>query len=147
MRSPTCRTDPQFTAAMWYRILLPELLPSVGGRPLPGRRHARTPTRSPPLPETDLSDSYLAAVRQRLPGRTTVAPPEEPRPGRPRRSYFNSGVLLLNLGADALRREAGRRCAPSPVERGGELLRPDQDALNVVLGARRLLAGAALELL
>jgi lipopolysaccharide biosynthesis glycosyltransferase len=123
-----------FTGAMWYRTFLPELLPDVD-RVLYLDVDTIAVDDLTPLWETDLSEHYVAAV-------TNVF-----QPGHAARSadlglpspdvYFNSGVLLFNL--DTMRRdaraEAIRECAR---ERGGELGWPDQDALNLVLGTRRV---------
>ena len=85
--------------------------------------------------EVDLSGHFLGAVtnvfeRHRLdrPAELGLAGPG---------AYFNSGVLLLNL--DEMRRAGSTEAlARHARERAAELLWPDQDTLNVVLGARRL---------
>jgi lipopolysaccharide biosynthesis glycosyltransferase len=127
-------TDRQFTAAMWYRILLPELLPSVA-TVLYLDVDTLVLDSLVPLSETDLSDSYLAAVSNVFQANHIHRPKNLGMP--PSQVYFNSGVLLMNL--DLMRRDAAtaqlRECARS---RGDDLEWPDQDALNLVLGARRL---------
>lgn len=119
--------------ATWYRIFLPELLPTVD-RLLYLDADLLVTDDLSPLWELDLRDRYLGAV-------TNVIEPEyADRPaalGLTPDSYFNAGVLLLNLAA--MRRdgctEALRRFG---VDEAPRLLWRDQDALNVVLGSRRL---------
>jgi lipopolysaccharide biosynthesis glycosyltransferase len=125
--------DSRFTAAMWYRLFLPELLPRVE-RVLYLDADTIVTDSLAPLWETDLGGFWLAAV-------TNVF--EEWSAGRPAElgladagHYFNSGVLLLNLGE--IRRDGrGETLRELARERGGELLWPDQDTLNLVLGERR----------
>lgn len=126
--------DGYFTAAMWYRILLPELLPG-SDRVLYLDADTLVLDDLAPLAELDLGDAPVAAVTNVFEVWRGTAHTD--RLGLDRAGYFNSGVLLLNLrelrrsGAmDDLRRVVA--------ERGDDLLWPDQDALNLVLGARRL---------
>lgn len=121
-------------ATMWYRIFLPELLPDVE-RVLYVDVDVLVVDRLDPLWELDLDAYYLAAVTN-VPEQHMIAHAQDlglDGPG----AYFNSGVLLMNL--ELMRRhrcsEALAECAR---ERAGELLWPDQDALNIVLGAHRL---------
>jgi len=124
----------QFTAAMWYRIFLPDLLPDVE-RILYLDVDTIVVDSLEPLWGIDLRGRYLGAVTNvfqpnhlHRPASLGLAGPE---------AYFNSGVLLLNL--DEMRRD---NCTAALFEyaaaRGAELEWPDQDALNVVLGGRRL---------
>jgi lipopolysaccharide biosynthesis glycosyltransferase len=120
--------------ATWYRIFLPELLEGLD-RVLYLDSDLIVVDDLAPLWDTPLGDHYLAAV-------TNVLEPEySDRPGElgihEPNSYFNAGVMLMNLAAmraddctEALL-AFGTREAP-------RLLWRDQDALNVVLGARRL---------
>ncbi|MEJ7784872.1 MAG: glycosyltransferase family 8 protein [Solirubrobacteraceae bacterium] len=128
------RVRGHFTSAMWYRILLPDLLERVG-RVLYLDVDTLALASIAPLWDVDLSDALAGAV-------TNVF--EEWRDtehtdalGLARADYFNSGVLLLNL--DEMRRsnttEELRRVA---ADRSEQLLWPDQDALNLVLGRRRV---------
>jgi lipopolysaccharide biosynthesis glycosyltransferase len=123
-----------FTAAMWYRIFLPELLPETD-RVLYLDVDTIVVDSLEPLWAIDLRGHYLGAVtnvfqRNHLhrPAALGLAGPEV---------YFNSGVLLLNL--EEMRRDG---CTAALYEyaaaRGDALAWPDQDALNVVLGGRRL---------
>lgn len=123
-----------FTPAMWYRILLPELLPDLD-RVIYLDVDIIVLDSLDPLWEQDLGDHLLGAV-------TNVFEPEHL--GRPAElglggpdAYFNTGVLLLDLAR--LRREratqALRRYA---LEHREQLLWPDQDTFNVVLRGRRL---------
>ena len=122
----------EFTVAMWYRILLPELV--AADRVLYLDVDTLALDALAPLWATDLGDAYLGAVTN------VLMPHHAGRPaslGLDPAAYFNSGVLLLNLAA--MRRDGStaalRDCA---VRRGAELEWPDQDALNLVLGARRV---------
>jgi lipopolysaccharide biosynthesis glycosyltransferase len=126
-----------FTAAMWFRIFLPELLPEAD-RALYLDVDTLAVGPLAPLLSLDLDDAYVAAVTnvflpQHLERLATLSLRE---PG----AYFNSGVLLMNLETmrrdgctDKLREYAARR--------GSELEWPDQDALNAVLGTRWLRLG------
>ena len=122
-----------FTAAMWYRIFLPELVPE-SDRVLYLDVDTIAVDSLEPLWATDLGDHYLGAVTN------VFMPHHMQRPaslGLTRETYFNSGVLLLNL--DAMRRDGCTQALRDyAVERGEAIAWPDQDALNAVLGARRL---------
>ncbi|MCW2967336.1 MAG: LPS:glycosyltransferase [Solirubrobacteraceae bacterium] len=123
-----------FTAAMWYRIFLPELLPA-SRRVLYVDVDTLALDDLSPLWDVDLTGRLLGAVtnvfepfRRERPAELGLSGPE---------AYFNSGVLLLHL--DELRREhASERVRAFAVEHGPDLLWPDQDALNVVLGEGRV---------
>jgi lipopolysaccharide biosynthesis glycosyltransferase len=123
-----------FTKAMWYRILLPQLLPDVD-RVLYLDVDTIASDSLEPLWALDLADSYLAAVTNVFQHNHLHRPAELGLPGS--QQYFNSGVLLMNLAA--MRRDdctgALFSCA---IERADGLEWPDQDALNLVLGSRRL---------
>jgi lipopolysaccharide biosynthesis glycosyltransferase len=124
----------QFTAAMWYRIFLPDLLPDVE-RILYLDVDTIVVDSLDPLWDLDLRGRYLGAVTNvfqpnhvHRPATLGLAGPEV---------YFNSGVLLLNL--EEMRREGSTAALLEYASaRGAELEWPDQDALNVVLGRRRL---------
>ena len=103
-------------------------------RPVPRRRHARLddlgrcgrPTSATPTsaPSRTSSSTTTSTARREL----GLAEPQV---------YFNSGVLLMNL--DAMRRDGSRgRCASAPAPTRSASAWPDQDALNLVLGPRRL---------
>lgn len=125
---------PEFTSAMWYRILLPELLPEVE-RVLYLDVDTMVVDSLEPLWETDVSEHLLGAVSNVFQDNHLHRPGELGIPSY--KDYFNSGVMLMNLREMRRCGAAGqvRRCA---IERGEELEWPDQDALNLVLGARRL---------
>jgi len=124
----------QFTAAMWYRIFLPELLPNVD-RVLYLDSDTIVADSLEPLWEIGLGDSYLGAVTNVFQRNHLQRPAELGLSGP--EVYFNSGVLLMNL--DQMRRD-GCSAALSGYARAHthKLEWPDQDALNVVLGGRRL---------
>lgn len=122
------------TRAMWYRIYLPELLPGTD-RVLYLDGDTLAVDSLEPLWDTELGSHLVGAVTNVF----MQVPAMRARPealGLPGlASYFNSGVLLMNLHemrrdgtTDKLRRFALEN----------ELLFPDQDALNAVMGHRRL---------
>lgn len=119
-----------FTSAMWYRMLLPELVDADRVLYLDVDTVVAGDLRE--LFATPMGDAWMAAVENvRLPW----LPDRAADLGIER--YFNSGVLLLDLAA--LRAEgAAERVLDYAREQGTELLWPDQDALNVVLGERRV---------
>lgn len=125
--------DHRFGPAMWYRIFLPELLPAVQ-RVLYLDIDAIVTDRLDPLWEQPLEDCYLGAVtnvfmeyHRAHADELAISPAD----------YFNSGVLLLNLSLmrDTAFAEAVLDLVRS---RGSKLLWPDQDALNLTVGGRRL---------
>jgi len=117
----------RFGGAMWYRTLLPELLPDVS-RILYLDVDTLVLNRLEPLFELDLGSNYLAAVanvfmefhRYRL-AQLGFEPGE----------YFNSGVLLLNL-SEMREGEFAERVREAVQTSAGPLEWPDQDALNLV---------------
>ena len=125
--------DPLFTSVMWYRILLPELVPDLG-RVLYLDVDTVAADDLGPLWATDLGGAYLGAVTN------VFFKPEHAgrvaRLGLAPERYFNSGVLLMDLGR--LRADGCTARLLEEVRGGGrELEWPDQDALNLVLGSRR----------
>jgi lipopolysaccharide biosynthesis glycosyltransferase len=121
-----------FTAAMWYRIFLPELIPEAD-RVLYLDVDTIAVDDISPLWELDLGENYLAAVTN------VLMPPDRERPaslGIASHRYFNSGVLLMNL--TAMRADDRPRALYDFAAARPHLKWPDQDTLNVVLGARRL---------
>ena len=127
------RTRDGLPAAHWYRIFLPELLPDVD-RILYLDGDLIALESLDPLWATDLGDNYLGAVTNVLQSDHTNRPAEL---GLPADSYFNSGVLLMDL--EGMRRDG---CTDEvmawALAHWDKLAWPEQDALNVVLGARRL---------
>ena len=125
---------PVLPASHWYRVFLPELLPAVD-KLLYLDGDIIVVDSLEELWGTDLADHYLAAV-------TNVSEPwflhkvaalglEDPR------DYFNSGVLLMNL--DQMRRDASTSAVLEYAQANeAKLFWPEQDALNAVLGPRRL---------
>lgn len=119
--------------ATWYRIFLPELLPDVDRiLSLDVDLIALDPLS--PLWATDLEGAYLGAVTN------VLAPKYMNRPadlGLNPRSYFNAGVMLMDLH---LMRTDGctERIRRYAVDHAPELALRDQDALNFVLAENRL---------
>lgn len=119
-------------SAHWYRVFLPDLLPDVARvLYLDADLIVLEPLRD--LWDTDLGGTYLAAVTNVLQldhfGLTHalgVAPER----------YFNSGVMVMDL--EAMRRDGCTDAVLDWAGQAGELTWPEQDALNVVLGEKRL---------
>lgn len=124
----------EITATMWYRIFLPELLPDVD-RILYLDIDTIVLDSLAPLWKIDLRGHYLAAVSNVWPPWIVGHPDRLGLPAS--QTYFNSGVLLMNL--ELMRSD---HCTSSirryAIEHRRQLVWPDQDALNVVLGGRRL---------
>lgn len=123
----------EFTMAMWYRIFLPDLLPDAD-RVLYLDVDTLVTDSLAPLLDLDLAGHYLGAVTNVFLDHHLRRPAEL---GLRLESYFNSGVLLMNL--DAMRRDDCTAALRAyAVENAGRIEWPDQDALNFVLGERRL---------
>jgi UDP-glucose/galactose:(glucosyl)LPS alpha-1,2-glucosyl/galactosyltransferase len=120
--------------ATWYRIFLPELRPDVE-RVLYLDSDLIVVDSLAPLWELDLDDHWIGAVTNVFQW-NHVHRPEELGLAGPE-VYFNAGVLLMNL--ERMRAD-GRTAAlrDYAVANAAQLDWRDQDALNVVLGERRL---------
>ena len=127
-------TVSEFTSAMWYRILLPELLGDVD-RVLYLDVDTLVLDSLRPLAELDLSGHLVAAVSNVFQHNHVGRPRELGIP--PEQAYFNSGVLLMNL-AEMRSTGAADAIVECAIDRGLDLEWPDQDALNLVLGPSRL---------
>jgi lipopolysaccharide biosynthesis glycosyltransferase len=127
-------TEEMFPTEIWYRIFLPELVPDVD-RVLYLDCDLIAVDSLEPLWATALGDHYLAAVtnvfmKEHVARLTKLRLPDGA-------TYFNSGVLLMNL--DLMRRERATEALRSFALANAERIDwPEQDALNVVLGDRRL---------
>lgn len=123
----------EFTMAMWFRIFLPELVPEAE-RVLYLDVDTIVTDSLAPLLDLPLEGHYLGAVTNVFLDHHLHRPAEL---GLTVDGYFNSGVLLLNL--DEMRRD-GRTAAlrDYAIDNAGRIDWPDQDALNAVLGERRL---------
>jgi lipopolysaccharide biosynthesis glycosyltransferase len=120
--------------ATWYRIFLPELRPDVD-RVVYLDCDLLAVESLRELWETELGDGYLAAVTNVIERRYAHRPAELGLPAG--QAYFNAGVLVMNLAA--MRRDRSSEALLDYGRREGRrLLWRDQDALNVVLGARRV---------
>jgi lipopolysaccharide biosynthesis glycosyltransferase len=128
------RTTSILPASHWYRIFLPELLPELS-RILYLDSDLIVLDSLDSLWETDLGDACLAAVTNvfqsdhlHRPAALGLSDPHV---------YFNSGVLLMNL--DVMRRDGVTgTLVDYALAHHAKLDWPEQDALNVVLGDRRL---------
>lgn len=121
-------------SSLWYRIFLPELLPGLD-RILYLDLDTIVLDSLEPLWRTELGDSYLAAVtnvfmREHMGRSATLGLSGDD-------VYFNSGVMLINL---AEWRRAGVTAAlrEYALEHRERLGWADQDAMNLLLGHRRL---------
>lgn len=123
----------RISEVMWYRLALPELLPTTE-RVLYLDCDTLVLEPLAPLWQIDMQGRSVAAV-------TNVFPPDLlHRPddlGIPRTDYFNSGVLLMDLNAWRADRWSERivRLARSEPKR---IVFPDQDALNIELRNSKL---------
>jgi lipopolysaccharide biosynthesis glycosyltransferase len=119
--------------ATWYRTFLPDLLPNVS-RVLYLDADVLVLESVAPLWELDMTSKAVAAVTNVLGPESIDRPNPLDIPGS--QGYFNAGVMLMNL--DLMRREQTSRAV---LEYGranaDELVWRDQDAFNVVVGARR----------
>jgi lipopolysaccharide biosynthesis glycosyltransferase len=119
--------------ATWYRIFLPDLLSSLSrvlflDADLIVRHSLRA------LWEIDLGGNYVAGVTNVLPRHYEKLLVEA---GFDTRSYFNAGVLLMDL--ERMRRDGCTEAMRSyGVEHADTLVVREQDTLNAVLGERRL---------
>lgn len=122
----------RITQVMWYRMLLPELLPDVQ-RILYLDCDTLVVDDLRPLWDLDMGEAWIGAVGN-------VFPPDlRNRPeklGLAEDRYFNSGVLLIDL--DRWRSHDVAQHVMSEVFKRPELIQfPDQDALNLVLADHR----------
>jgi lipopolysaccharide biosynthesis glycosyltransferase len=119
---------------MWYRVYLPDLLPETD-RVLYLDVDTLIVDDLTELWNTDLQDRYLAAVSNTLPPESRGWPRRLGIPAE--QGYFNSGVLLLNL--EMMRRnQMTERLIAYGRNPGLRLAWPDQDALNKLMGHRRV---------
>lgn len=121
-----------FPRAVWYRVLLPELMPELD-KVLYLDSDLLVLHNLRPLWETDLGEHVLGAVTNPLP------PPLQShtaRLGLEPSQYFNSGVLLMNLARLREDRAAARLLELSLAH--PEHTCPDQDALSVQYHSQRL---------
>jgi lipopolysaccharide biosynthesis glycosyltransferase len=120
--------------ATWYRLFLPDLLEDVD-RILYLDADLIVRDSLAPLWELDLTGNWVGAVTNvfqqnhvHRPATLGLSGPEV---------YFNAGVLLMNL-AEMRRDGCTRALLDYGVRNADRLEWRDQDALNVVLGGRRL---------
>jgi lipopolysaccharide biosynthesis glycosyltransferase len=118
---------------MWFRVFLPELLPDVS-KLLYLDSDTLVMDSLDSLFAVELASDYVGAVSNVFQldhlGRLDSLSIDDPR------DYFNSGVLLMNL--DSMRRDATSvKLREFALHNRDDLLWPDQDAFNLVLGPRR----------
>lgn len=121
-----------FAPMVWYRLLLPSLLPQ-DERVLALDVDTLVLQSLLPLYEQALGEDFIAGVA------TPIAGDEPKRRSAlgldPRQPYFNAGVMVMNL--DAMRAERlGPRAIALGHERNSELLFAEQDALNILASGR-----------
>ncbi len=118
-----------FSPLVWYRLLLPELLPDLD-RVLALDADTLVLQSLSPLYERDLGNNLLAAV-----GVTTSEQHARVLGLDPAQPVFNAGVMLMNL--DAMRAaELGPRAIALGHERFHELVYAEQDALTILAEGR-----------
>lgn len=119
---------------MWYRILLPELLPDQD-RVLYLDVDTLVVDDLAPLWTIPLEDHVVAAVNNVL---DESQGDRAQALGIPRSAgYFNSGVLLFNL--ERMRRQDTTRAIVDYARaHAADLLWPDQDGLNAIMATERL---------
>lgn len=111
-----------FSPLVWYRLLLPELLPDLD-RLLFLDADTLVLQSLATLFTMDLGDNLVAAVGQPTPPHHHTL---DPRPDEP---YFNAGILVMNL--HAMREEQlGPRALALGHERYQQFIFNDQDVLN-----------------
>ena len=128
------RTRSFLPASHWYRVFLPELLPDLDRLIyLDADVIVRRPLSE--LWATDLGDNHVAAVTNVFQRHEIVRAADLGLPGPD--AYFNSGVMLMNL--ERLRQDDIATAVLTYARANHEKLAwPEQDALNVVVGSRRL---------
>ena len=121
-------------ASLWYRVFLPELVPSLD-RVLYLDLDVIVLDALEPLWRIELGEHYLAAVTNVFMeghgGRGAMLGLESDE------VYFNSGVLLMHLAAWR-RDDCTTAILDYAREHAGRLGWADQDTMNVLLGHRRL---------
>lgn len=122
-------TSQVFSPLVWYRLLLPDLLPHLDTLLFLDADTLVLQSLAP-LFELDLGHHLLAAVSQgaseqhmRVLGLDSAQP------------YFNAGVMLMNLGAMRAER-FGPRALALGHERHAEFIFNDQDVMNVLTEGR-----------
>ena len=133
---PGLKTTAMFPASHWYRVFLPDVLPDV-------QRviylDADTIIMDPldPLWAVDLAGRWVAAVTNVFPDERSAAGLRESLGLTGADSYFNSGVMVLNL--DEMRSDdCSSRVVAFARQSPEKLFLPEQDAMNAVLSRRRL---------
>jgi lipopolysaccharide biosynthesis glycosyltransferase len=125
---------PSIPQIMWYRVLLPILLPQLE-RILYLDADIVAMSSLLPLWETPLEGQWLAAVDNVMEPHVRKHPVELGLSSE--NDYFNSGVLLFNL-----KQMRADDCTAGILEFARNpkmrLSWPDQDALNIVLASRRV---------
>lgn len=126
-------TADHYPSAVWYRLFLPELLPDVD-KILYLDIDLLVVDSLADLWEVDLGDHDIAAITNVLEPHYAHRPADL---GVAADSYFNSGVVLMNL--EHMRRGGvSKLLADCARTRAEQLIWVDQDALNIVLGHNRL---------
>lgn len=121
----------RFTRSAYARLLIPELLRNEN-RALYIDADAVVTCDLGELWAKELDDFLIAAARDEF-----IAPDEAARAGVDADSYFNSGVLLMNL--DLWRSEGIAGEAMAMIEKDHSLTLPDQTALNAICRGRVML--------
>ncbi|MGR5154517.1 glycosyltransferase family 8 protein [Photobacterium swingsii] len=119
----------QWPEAIYYRILIPQLLPSSVERVLYCDCDVMIRGSIDELWNIELEGYSIAAVEDVL---SPIAPMSERLGCNPNLGYFNSGVMLLNV--DYWRKNNVTDLALNYIQENLDTIKhPDQDALNYVL--------------
>ncbi len=121
----------RFARSAYARLLIPELLPNES-KALYIDADAVVTCGLGELWEKELGNFLIAAARDEF-----IAADEAARAGVNADSYFNSGVLLMNL--DLWRSEHVASEAMATIEKDRRLTLPDQTALNAICRGRVML--------
>ncbi len=128
------RGTEHFPRIIWYRALLPQLRPALK-KVLYLDCDTLVLDSLLPLWSTPLADHYAAAVQNLI--EPALATRHHALGIPPEQTYFNSGVLLLNLAL--MRREGALdRLFQHARQYGPRSIWPDQDSLNYALGPKTL---------
>lgn len=122
-----------FSIAIYYRLLMPELLPQTFDRAIYLDCDLVVNTDLGFLWDTEIGDHYLlAALDTHFPNAASVLMNSEKLGIPPDRKYFNSGVLVVNLKKWRTQQISSK--VIRYIDQHPENIRyPDQDGLNIVL--------------
>jgi lipopolysaccharide biosynthesis glycosyltransferase len=122
-------TNRDWTAAIYARLLIPDLLPPDTERTLYIDADCIVMADLSPLWQMDIGDAAIAGVRDR-------GGWHEGLTGNARRDYVNSGVMLMNLSV--WRRDRLAASIADMIADNGHFCCPDQTAINLVCDGHKV---------